>query len=134
MTSSDPDNDDAASTGTPPPSTPWGQGLRLLCVSVRGSHGYLIGNPNAHPIDLDPAAMPAGVGTRFADLDQIKHYVATELRGLSIIWQVRVIDDDGTVLQYGFRSGRGGTGARWIWQPPAPPAPESAATSTTTDL
>lgn len=95
-------------------------------MSVRGNHGYLVGNPNVHPIDLEPAtilaAVLAGVGTRFADLDAIKRYVRTELRGMSVFWQVRVIDDDGTVVMYGFRAGPGGTGERWTWRPPSTPA------------
>ena len=120
-------DDPAAPTGSPPSPAPPGHGLRLLCVSVRGGHGYLVGDLTVHPVGREPAAVPAGAGTRFADLDQIKHYVATELRGLSVIWQVRVIDDDGAVVMYGFRAGRG---ERWTWRPPATPS-RSAATRTT---
>jgi hypothetical protein len=98
-------DDPTAPTGTaPPPSSP-GRGLRLLCVSVRNDR-YLVGNPNVHPVDT----VPAGVGTRFADLGAIKRHVRDELRGLTTYWQVRVVDDDGAVVMYGFRSGRGGTG------------------------
>jgi hypothetical protein len=91
-------------------------GLRLVCVSVRGNHGYLVGNPNIHPFDLEPGAVPAGVGTRFTDLNEIEQYVHTELRGLSVIWQVRVIDDAAAVVMYGFR-----VGERWTWRPPSTP-------------
>jgi hypothetical protein len=111
----------AAPTGRPPATA--GHGLRLLCVSVRGNHGYLVGNPTMHPVDLEPAVVPAAVGTRFADLDEIKRFVATELRGLSAIWQVRVIDDDGAVVMDGFRAGRG---ERWTWRPPSPLRPATA--------
>ena len=105
-------DDPTAPTGTgPPPSSP-GRGLRLLCVSVRNDR-YLVGNPNVHPVDT----VPAGVGTRFADLDAIKRYVRDELRGLSTYWQVRVVDDDGAVVMYGFRSGPSGTGETWTWRP-----------------
>ncbi len=98
---------------------PPGPGLRLLCVSVRGNHGYLAGNPNVHPVDLDVDAAPAGIGTRFLSLDEIKRYVRTDLRGLSCFWQVRVVDDAGTVLMYGFRTGYNGTGETWTWRPPS---------------
>jgi hypothetical protein len=101
------------------PTGPPGQRLRLLCVSVRGNHGYLVGNPNVHPIDLDQAAVPDGIGTRFGDLDEIKRYVRTELRGLSCFWQVRVVDDAGAVVMYGFRAGYNGTGETWTWRPPS---------------
>jgi hypothetical protein len=120
-------DDPAAPTGSQPPPTTPGHGLRLLCVSVRGAHGYLVGNPNMHPVDLEPAAVPPGVGTRFANLAEIKRYVRIELRGMSTIWQVRVIDDNGAVVMYGFRSG---PGERWTWRPPSTPAPTSAATRT----
>jgi hypothetical protein len=112
-------DDPAAPTGSQPAPIAPGRGLRLLGVSVRGNHGYLVGNPNVHPIDLEPAAVPAGVGTRFANLAEIKRYVRTELQGVSAIWQVRVIDDDATVVMYGFRAGPGGTGERWTWRAPS---------------
>jgi hypothetical protein len=105
-------------------------GLRLVCVSIRGNHGYLVGDPNVHPIDLEPGAVPAGVGTRFTDLDAIKRHVRKELRGMSVFWQVRVVDDDGVVLLYGFRAGPGGTGERWTWRPPTTPAPGTAPRTT----
>lgn len=115
----------AAPTGGPPPPATPGQGLRLLCVSVRG---YLVGNPTMHPVDLEPATVPAvvpaSVGTRFADLDEIKRFVATELRGLSAIWRVRVIDDGGAVVMDGFRTNHG---ERWTWRPPCPPSRPAAA-------
>ena len=102
-----------APTGTrPPPGSP-GRGLRLLCVSIR-SDCYLVGNPNVHSVDT----VPAGVGTRFADLDAIKRFLRDELRGLATYWQVRVVDDDGAVVMYGFRFGSGGTGETWTWRPP----------------
>jgi hypothetical protein len=123
-------DDPAAPTGSQQPPTVPGRGLRLLCVSVRGNHGYLVGNPNVHPIDLEPAAVPAEVGTRFVDLDQIKHHVRTELRGQSAFRQVRVIDDDGAVVMYGFRAGPGGTGERWTWRAPSTPDRASAVTPT----
>jgi hypothetical protein len=110
-------DDPAAPTGAQPPPAPPRRGLRLLCVSVSGNHGYLVGNPNLHPVDLEPAAVPAGVGTRFASLDEIKRYVGRELRGQSTFWQVRVVDDAGAVVMYGFRAGPGGTGETWIWRP-----------------
>jgi hypothetical protein len=113
-------DDPAAPIGFESPDARQRRGLRLLCVSVRGNHGYLVGNRNVHPFDLDePNAVPAGIGTRFAGLDEIKRYVATELRGLGVFWQVRVIDDGGAVVMYGFRAGPGGTGERWTWRPPA---------------
>lgn len=124
-------DDPAAATGIESPEARQGRGLRLLCVSVRGNHGYLVGNRNVHPFDLDePNAVPAGIGTRFASLDEIKRYVATELRGLDVFWQLRVIDDDSAVVMYGFRAGPGGTGERWTWRPPSPPA-QSAITRST---
>ncbi len=104
-------SDDPTGPTEPPPCPPI-SGLRLLYVSVRG-HCYLAGNSNIHPVD----SVPAGVGTRFASLDQIESYVRHELRGLSTFWQVRVIDDDGTVVRYGFRAGPGGTGETWVWRP-----------------
>jgi len=66
------------------------------------------------------------VGTRFIDLTEIKRYVRKELRGMSVFGQVRVIDDDGAVLMYGFRSGPGvpanaGPGVRRPPQPPEQP-------------
>jgi len=123
-------DDPTAPTGIRSPDGRRGRGLRLLCVSVRGNHGYLVGNPNVQPFDLEPNAVPAGIGTRFTDLDEIKRYVRTELRGLSTFWQVRVVDDDGTVVMYGFRAGPGGTGERWTWRPPSTPASEAATTRT----
>jgi hypothetical protein len=100
----------AASTGTQPQNT----GLRLLCVSVQSASAcYLVGNPNVHPVE----AVPPRIGTRFADLDAVKDYVRTELRGLGCYWQVRVVDDDGAVVIYGFRAGYNGTGETWTWRP-----------------
>jgi hypothetical protein len=105
-------DDPTAPTGTEPSHGPRGRGLRLVCVSVR-SDSYLVGNPNVHPVDT----VPAGIGTRFADLDAIQHYVRDELRGLSTYPQVRVIDDGGAVVMYGFRTGPSGTGETWTWRP-----------------
>ena len=110
-------DDPTAPTDTQPPPRSPGRGLRLLCVSVRGNHGYLVGNPSVHPIDLEPGTVPAGIGTRFTDLDAIKDYVRTELRGLGCYWQVRAVDDAGTVVTYGFRAGYNGTGETWTWRP-----------------
>ena len=117
---------DAERPGSGVPTPGW----RLLAVSVRGNHGYLAGNPSVHPIDLDEGRAPAGVGTRFADLTAIKRYVRTELRGLSAYWQVRVVDDAGTVVMYGFRTGPGGTGERWTWRPAESTAPAPGADGT----
>ena len=105
-------DDPTAPTGTQPPPAPRGAGLRLLCVSIQ-SACYLVGNPNVHPVD----PVPAGIGTRFADLDAVKHYVRDELRGLGCYWQVRVVDDTGAVVMYGFRAGPGRTGETWTWRP-----------------
>jgi hypothetical protein len=105
-------DDPTAPTGTEPSHGVRGRGLRLVCVSVR-SDSYLVGNPNVHPVDT----VPAGIGTRFADLDAIQHYVHNELRGLSTYPQVRVIDDGGAVVMYGFRTGPSGTGETWTWRP-----------------
>lgn len=122
-------DDPATPTGHQPPPAP-GRGLRLLCVSVAGNHGYLVGNSNVHPIDLDSAAVPVGIGTRFGDLDEIKQYVGTQLRDLSVFWQVRVIDDDGAVVMYGVRAGPGGTGESWTWRPASTPDRGSSGTRT----
>jgi hypothetical protein len=80
-------------------------------VSVRGDR-YLVGNPTGHPVD----AVPAGVGTRFADLDAIQRHVRGELSGLRYP-QVRVIDDTGAVMMYGFHTAPGGIGETWTWRP-----------------
>jgi hypothetical protein len=71
-----------ASAGSP------GVGLQLLCVSIRG-HRYLVGHCTAHPVDT----VPTGVGTRFASLDEVHHYVRAELRGVAYIWHVRLVDE-----------------------------------------
>jgi hypothetical protein len=85
--------------------------LRLLYVSVRG-HKCLLGGP---VLDAD-ADVPAGVGTPFASHGQIERYVRTELRGLSVYWQVQVVDEAGKVVRRGFRSGYNGTGEHWTWR------------------
>jgi hypothetical protein len=105
-------DDPTAPTGAEAPHGSPGRGLRLLCVSVRNDC-YLVGNPNVHPVDT----VPTEVGTRFADLDAIQRHVRDELRGLSSYWQVRVVDDAGAVVMYGFRAGPGGTGETWTWRP-----------------
>ncbi len=105
-------DDPTAPTGAQPSHGAPGRGLRLVCVSVR-SDCYLVGNPNARPVDTVPAA----VGTRFADLDAIQRYLRDELGGLSSYPQVRVVDDSGAVVMYGFRSGPSGTGETWTWRP-----------------
>jgi hypothetical protein len=105
-------DDPTAPTGAQPSHGSPGRSLRLVCVSVR-SDCYLVGNPNAHPVDT----VPAGVGTRFADLDAIQRYVRDELRGLSSYPQVRIVDDSGAVVMYGFRAGPSGTGETWTWRP-----------------
>jgi hypothetical protein len=85
--------------------------LRLLYVSVRG-HKILLGGP---VLDAD-APVPDGVGVWFADHRAIQRHVRTELRGLSAYWQVQVVDEAGTVVRRGFRSGYNGTGEQWTWR------------------
>lgn len=86
---------------------------RLLYVSVRG-HRYLAGGPTVHPVD----GVPAGAGSTFGDFPAVEHHVRGELRGISAIHQVLVIDTDGTVVRRGHRSGPGGTRDRWTWHTP----------------
>jgi hypothetical protein len=98
------------------------RGLRPRAPDPPSKTGDLPGQP--------PRALPANLTRRQgqASLRSIasrplpERYVATELRGLDVFWQVRVIDDDGAVVMYGFRAGPGGTGERWTWRPPSPPA------------
>jgi hypothetical protein len=85
--------------------------LRVVYVSVRG-HKTLLGGPT---LDAD-AAIPAGVGIEFPDHRQVEAHVRRALHGLSAYWQVHVVDDTGTVVRRGFRSGRNGTGERWTWR------------------
>jgi hypothetical protein len=85
--------------------------LRLLYVSVRG-HKCLLGGPT---LDAD-ADVPAGVGTPFVSVGQIERFVARELRGLGVYWQVQIVDEAGTVVRRGFRSGYDGTGEHWTWR------------------
>ncbi|WP_460491704.1 hypothetical protein [Dactylosporangium cerinum] len=80
-------------------------------MSVRG-HRYLVGSPTVHPVDT----VPAGVGRRFASVDDVERYVRHDLRGVTALWQVQVVDDDGVIVRRGTRSGRNGTGGRWTWQ------------------
>lgn len=86
-------------------------GLRVLCVSVR-DHRYLVGGPTVHPVE----SVPAGAGRRFASHDDVERYVRRELRGISDLWRVEVVDDDGVVLRRGTRSGRNGTSEPWTWR------------------
>lgn len=95
-------------------------GYRLLCVSIRQDY-YLVGNTSVHPVDL--ANVPAGAGTCFSSLAEIERWVPQHLRGIDSYWHVRVIDERGTVVHLGFRAGFNGTGNRWTWRPPTPPAP-----------
>jgi hypothetical protein len=106
-------------------ATPPG-GFRLLCVSIRQDY-YLHGNTSWHPVDN--TNVPAGVGTRFASLDEIERWVPQALRGVDSYWQVRVIDDTGTVVRLGFRAGYNGTGSTWTWRPPTSPPSTQEATA-----
>jgi len=108
-------------TGPATPTT----GYRLLCVSIRQDY-YLHGNTSVHPVDVHN--LPTGVGARFASLAEIEQWVPRGLRGISSYWQVRVIDDTGTVVRLGFRAGYNGTGNRWTWRPPTPHEPSQEAT------
>lgn len=90
-------------------------GYRLLQVSVRG-HGYLTGGPIVDPVD----AVPPHVGTHFVTVGDVLRYIRAELRGISSIWQVRIIAEDNTVLLLGFRAGPNGTGETWTWRTPTP--------------
>lgn len=92
-----------------------GTGLRVLCVSVRG-HRHLVGAPGTHTLDADEP-VPPDVGRRFASVEDVERFTRQELRGLSSYWRVEVVDDDGVVVLRGTRSGPGGTGERWTWQP-----------------
>jgi hypothetical protein len=85
--------------------------LRLLYISVRG-HIVLLGGP---VLDAD-APVPDGIGDVFTDHRAIEHHVHAELRDLSAYWQVQVVDDTGTVVRRGFRSGYNGTGEQWTWR------------------
>lgn len=85
--------------------------LRVVAVSVRGPK-YLVGDPTVHNIE----EVPAGVGTPFASIAEVQHYVTRELRGLSVYWRVEVVDADGTVVWRGTRDGHHGTGPNWIWE------------------
>lgn len=88
---------------------------RLLYVSVRG-HRCLLGGST---IDAD-AAVPDEVGTRFDTFGDIDRHVRHDLHGVSAYWQVQAVDDDGTIVRFGFRSGYNGTGEHWHWCPAAP--------------
>lgn len=39
-----------------------------------------------------------------------------ELRGLGVYWQVQIVNEVGTVVRRGFRSGYNGTGEHWTWR------------------
>ena len=95
---------------------------RVLCVSVRG-HRYLVGSPTVHPVD----EIPPAVGRRFASFQDIDRYVRQELRGISALHRVDVVDDHGTVVRYGTRDGRGGN--RWTWHDSTGPEPASTSDS-----
>ena len=56
-------------------------------------------------------------GTVFTDLDEIKTFIRRELARVTAYWQVRVLDQAGTVVHYGFRAGINGTGETWTWRP-----------------
>lgn len=88
---------------------------RILARSVRG-HEYLIGNPSVRPIA--GGAVPSGVGTTLATLQNVRGYVARELRELSSFYAVRVVDTDGVTVANGVRGGLNGTGRRWWWEYP----------------
>ncbi|PMR62167.1 hypothetical protein C1A38_05390 [Verrucosispora sp. ts21] len=114
------DRDAAASAGVQepiaasaaPPDPLEGVMLRVLYVSIRGDRS-LVGGPTL-AADAD---VPADVGTRFGTVEDIERYVARELRGLSVYWQVQVVDGAGEVVCRGFRSGYNGTGEHWTWRP-----------------
>lgn len=87
--------------------------FRVLARSVRG-HSYLMGNPSVHPVETD--AVPAGVGTTFGTLQNVRGFVLRKLNGLSCYYAVSVVDSAGVVVATGVRSGRNGTGKRWEWE------------------
>lgn len=84
--------------------------MRLLLHSVRG-HTYLLGNPTVHPIDTAPPE----VGTTFTSHTDIRRYLRHQLRDLTFIHQITVIDPTGKALSRATRTGRSGTGNRWTW-------------------
>ncbi len=85
-------------------------GYRLVMVSVRG-HKYLAGNTTVHPVD----EVPAGVGTRFRTVSEVRRYVIRELTSLSSFYRVDIVDDTGDPVSRGTRSGPNGTGTTWTW-------------------
>lgn len=102
--------------------------FRLIAVSVRGGL-YLIGNPSVHPINPPgqfDVPVPAGVGTEFPTLADVKRYTRTELGPLSSYHQVRIVDETGAAVLRGVRAGRGGTGRRWMWETLTPPSTTSS--------
>lgn len=54
---------------------------------------------------------------RFASIAEARSHVRRELTPLTSIWQVWVLNAAGERVARGYRSGRGGTGKRWIWEP-----------------
>ncbi|MET7426643.1 hypothetical protein [Dactylosporangium sp. NPDC005555] len=86
-------------------------GWRVLYVSIRG-HRYLVGSPTVHPVDT----VPVSVGRRFASFGDIDRFARRDLRGLSALCSVEIVDDGGSVVRRGTRSGHNGTGNRWTWQ------------------
>lgn len=84
--------------------------MRLLLHSVRG-HTYLLGNPTVHPVDT----APPDTGTTFNSHTDIRRYLRHQLRDLTFIHRVTVIDPAGKGICYAVRAGRDGTGNRWAW-------------------
>lgn len=98
---------------------------RLIAVSVRGPR-YLIGARSVHPISDE--SVPPREGTLFDSIADAKRYTRRELTSLSCYHQVQVVDETGTIVTRGHRTGRGGTGKRWSWvEAPQPNRPTEPA-------
>jgi hypothetical protein len=87
--------------------------FRLIVKSVNGAR-YLTGSGGTRTLPAGETA-PAGEGTTFATMANVRGYVTRELNSISSYYRVEVIDADGVVVGTGVRAGRNGTGKQWRW-------------------
>jgi len=84
--------------------------FRMVVTSVRGSRRFV---GELHP--FDGPTPPKGRGIEFESVEQAKLYARRELTDVTSCHRVTVVDADGAIVASAVRSGRNGTGRRWLW-------------------